>query len=354
MGRRKAYYAEYGKTIPASQLSPELTALKQRPDTAWLKEADSQALQQTLKDLDRAFRNFFEGRARFPRFQSKKRDAARFRIPQRVKIADGKVCVPKVGPVRIRQSQPVTETTKSATFRRATDGKWYVSLTAEFEMPEVASAEPDPVNVVGIDLGLKDFAVLSDGERVPAPKFFRQGQRKLRKAQRVLSRRKPGSNRRAEAKTRVARIHQRIANQRGDFLHKLTTDLVVNHDGLCIEDLSLKGLARTKLAKSFADASMGEFRRQVEYKSVWNRKYLAVIDRFYPSSRLCRDCGAINETLTPSDRQWVCDCGMAHDRDLSAAINIRDEGLRLLAEGHSERQNARGRGVRLPTGSNPG
>jgi putative transposase len=354
LGRRKAYYAEYGKTIPASQLSSELTALKQQPDTAWLKEADSQALQQTLKDLDRAFRNFFEGRARFPRFKSKKRDAARFRIPQRVKIADGKVCVPKVGHVRIRQSQPVTETTKSATFRRATDGKWYVSLTAEFEMPDVASAEPDPVNVVGIDLGLKDFAVLSDGERVPAPKFFRKGQRKLRKAQRVLSRRKPGSNRRAEAKTRVARIHQRIANQRGDFLHKLTTDLVVNHDGLCIEDLSLKGLARTKLAKSFADASMGEFRRQVEYKSVWNRKYLAVIDRFYPSSRLCRDCGAINETLTLSDRQWVCDCGMAHDRDLSAAINIRDEGLRLLAEGHSERQNARGRGVRLPTGSNPG
>lgn len=354
LGRRKAYYAEYGKTIPASQLSSELTALKQQPDTAWLKEADSQALQQTLKDLDRAFRNFFEGRARFPRFKSKKRDAARFRIPQRVKIADGKVCVPKVGQVRIRQSQPVTETTKSATFRRATDGKWYVSLTAEFEMPDVASAEPDPVNVVGIDLGLKDFAVLSDGERVPAPKFFRKGQRKLRKAQRVLSRRKPGSNRRAEAKTRVARIHQRIANQRGDFLHKLTTDLVVNHDGLCIEDLSLKGLARTKLAKSFADASMGEFRRQVEYKSVWNRKYLAVIDRFYPSSRLCRDCGAINETLTLSDRQWVCDCGLAHDRDLSAAINIRDEGLRLLAEGHSERQNARGRGVRLPTGSNPG
>jgi putative transposase len=138
------------------------------------------------------------------------------------------------------------------------------------------------------------------------------------------------------------------------ILHKLTTDLVANHDGLCIEDLSLKGLARTKLAKSFSDASMGEFRRQVEYKSVWNRKYLAVIDRFYPSSRLCRDCGAINETLTLSDRQWVCDCGMAHDRDLSAAINIRDEGLRLLAEGHSERQNARGRGVRLPTGSNPG
>jgi putative transposase len=355
LDRRKAYYAEHGKTIPAAQLSAELTALKQQPETAWLKEADSQVLQQTLKDLDRAFRNFFGKRARFPRFKSRKRDPLRFRIPQRVKLADSKVSVPKVGSVRLRQSQPVDLPTKSATFRRSAAGRWYVTLTAEFEMPDVALPTPDPANIVGIDLGLKDFATFSAGsdlEPIPAPKFFRAGQRKLRRAQRKLSRRKPESKRRAKAKRDVSKIHQRIANQRGDFLHKLSTDLVDSHDGICIEDLSLKGLARTKLAKSFTDASMGEFRRQLTYKCVWNRKHLSVIDRWFPSSKTCNHCGASNETLTLSDRHWVCGgCGSVHDRDLNAANNIWDEGLRILAVGHTDKQNARGAGVRPPMGA---
>lgn len=352
--RWKDHYEATGKSIGLKQLSDELTALKRHPETAWLREADSQALQQALRDVHRAFVNFFEKRARYPRFKSRKRDPLRFRIPQRAKVESGKVYVPKVGWVRIRQSQPVTEATRSATFRRQADGHWYVSLVVEFEMPDVALPTPDPAKVVGVDLGLKDFAVLSDGERVPVPKFYRQGQRKLRKAQRILSRRQPGSNRRAKAKAKVARLHQKVANQRGDFLHKLTTRLTNDHGGVCIEDLSLKGLVRTKLSKSFADASMGEFRRQLEYKCLWNRKPLAVIDRFFPSSRLCRGCGAINAALTLSDRRWICDCGMVHDRDLSAAVNIRDEGLRILAAGHADKQNARGRGVRLATASNPG
>lgn len=348
LDRRKAYHAEHGKTIPTAQLSAELTALKQQPETAWLKGADSQALQQTLKDLDRAFRNFFERRARFPRFKSGKRDAPRFRIPQRVKVVGGNVYVPKVGHVRIRQSQPVDLPTKGATFKRDASGRWFVTLTAEFMMPDVASPEPDPAKVIGIDLGLKDFAVFSDGsDPIPPPKFYRKGQRKLRRAQRTVSRRKPESNRRAKAKVRVALIHQKISDQRGDFLHKLTTDLVRSHDGLCIEDLSVRGLARTKLAKSMTDASMGEFRRQVEYKSLWDRKHLAVIDRWFPSSRTCRNCKAVNAELTLADRSWVCGCGPVHDRDLNAARNIRDEGLKILAAGHAESRNARGRPVRL-------
>jgi len=346
LDRRKAYFAEHGTTIPAAILSAELTALKQQSATAWLKEADSQALQQTLKDLDRAFRNFFEKRARFPRFKSKKRDPLRFRIPQRVKVDDEHVVIPKVGRVRIRKSMDVDLPTKGATFRRDPLGHWFVTLTTEFEMPDTKLSSPEPAGVVGIDLGLKDFAVLSDGTRIPAPKFYRKAQRKLKKAQRVVSRRKPGSRRKAKARIVVAKVHRRTGNQRGDFLHKLTTDLVRTHDGLCIEDLSLKGMARTKLAKSVHDASLGEFRRQLTYKAEWNRKHLAVIDRWYPSSRLCRGCGAINAALLLSDRQWACDCGLAHDRDLSAAINIRDEGLRLLAVGHTDKSNARGAGVR--------
>jgi putative transposase len=355
LDRRKTYFAEHGASIPAALLSVELTALKSQPATAWLKEADAQALQQTLKDLDRAFRNFFEKRARFPRFKSRKRDAARFRIPQRVKIIDGKVYVPKIGLVKIRQSQPADLPTKSATFRRSADGKWYVTLTAEFTMPDVPLPDLDAAKVVGVDLGLIDFATFSEGsglDPIPAPKFFRKGQRKLRKAQRVLSRRKPGSHRKAKARIAVAKVHQKIGNQRNDFLHKLSILLVSIHAGLCIENLSLKGLTRTKLAKSFSDASLGEFRRQLEYKCLWHRRHLSVIDRWFPSSQMCNGCGAIHEVLSLSDRHWVCGgCGAVHDRDINAANNIRDEGLRLLAEGHSERLNARGAGVRPPLGA---
>lgn len=352
--RWKDHYTNHGVSIPLRQLSSELTALKHQPETAWLKDSDSQALQQTLADLHRAFTNFFEKRARYPKFKSKKRDPLRFRIPQRVTLANGTVSVPKVGRIRLRQSRPVEEPTKSATFRRAPDGHWYVTLTTRFEMPDVVLPAPDPKNVIGIDLGLKNFAVLSSGERIAAPKFFRKAQRILRRAQRAFSRRKPGSRSKASAKAHVARVHQHIADQRRDFLHKLTTTLVTTHDALCIEDLSLRGLARTKLAKSFADTSMGEFRRQLTYKSLWNMKPLMVIDRFFPSSRFCRDCGAVNQALKLSDRQWICGCGTVHDRDLHAAINTRDEGLRLLAAGHAERLNAQGHDVRLPTGSNRG
>src|SRR5262249_41054189 len=159
------------------------TALKSQAETAWLNEMDSQALQQTLKDLHRAFSNFFAKRARHPRFKSRKRDRARFRIPQRVKLDGGKVYVPKVGWVRIRQSQDVDGTIKGATFCRAADGHWYVCLVAEFRMPDIPLPAPDPLKVVGIDLGLIDFATLSDGsEQIPAPRFFRKAQNKVRRA----------------------------------------------------------------------------------------------------------------------------------------------------------------------------
>jgi putative transposase len=348
--RWKDHYEQTGKSIRLAQLSAELTALKQQPETIWLREAHAQALQQTLRDLHRAFVNFFEGRARYPRFKSRKRDRARFRMPQWVKVSEGKVYVPKIGHVRIRQSQLVTEPTKSATFSRVADGHWYVSLVTEFEMPDVPLPLPDPAKVVGIDLGLIDFATLSDGsDPIPAPKFYRKAQRKLRRYQRILSRRKAGSKRQAKAKQRVARIHQKIANQRGDFLHKLTINLICKYDGLCIEDLSLNGLARTKLAKSFMDASMGEFRRQLTYKTEWNRKHLVVIDRFFPSSKMCNVCGVLNDRLTLSDREWDCECGAHHRRDFLAACNVRDEGLRMLAAGHAESQNAQGDTVRPAT-----
>jgi len=351
LARRKAYYAEHGVSIPAAQLSKELTVLKEQPGTVWLKEADSQALQQTLRDLDTAFRAFFEKRARFPRFKSRKRDTPCFRIPQRVKVHEGRVYVPKVGWVRIRQSQTIDGQTKSATFKRDACGHWHVTLTAAFEMPAAPEVFPDPANVVGIDTGLKDFAVFSqDAESIPAPKFFRQGERKLRKAQRSFCRRQPESNRKKKAKAHVARVHQKIARRRGDFLHKLSTRIVKRFAGMCIEDLNLKGLVRTKLARSFNDAAIGEFFRLLRYKAVWYGKRLIAIDRFFPSSKTCHACGAVNAALTLADRQWVCPaCGAVLDRDHNASLNIRDEGLRLLAVGRTERLNAQGACVRPAT-----
>ncbi|MGK0617904.1 RNA-guided endonuclease InsQ/TnpB family protein [Meiothermus cerbereus] len=352
LARRKEAYAATGKGLTYNQQATELTALKKKPETAWLKGVDSQLLQQALKDLDRAYQAFFSKRARFPRFKSKKRDEPRFRIPQRVKVEDSKVYVPKVGWVRIRQSQPIDCRIKGATFKRDGEGHWYVSLTAEFEMPDVPLPPANPERVVGIDLGLKDFAVLSDGTRIAPPKFYRRAMKKLRKAQRELSRKQKGGKNRDKARERLNRVHTKVRNQRQDWLHKLTTGLVQKYDGLCIEDLNLKGMAKTKLSTSVLDAALGEFRRQLEYKSIWYRKHLVVIDPYFPSSKLCRECGTIHTALTLSDRVWTCRCGAVHDRDLNAARNIRAEGIRRIpvAVGHTETQNAWGENVRPTNG----
>jgi putative transposase len=340
LARRQEHYRAMGKTLTVSALCAELVALKQQPAMAWLAAVDSQALQQAIRDLDQAFQGFFERRARYPRFRSKKRDTPSFRIPQRVVVRDGHVVVPKIGFIRMRQHRPLDGETKSATFKRDASGHWYVTLVVHFELPDTPLPAPDPARTSGLDAGLKDVAVLSDGTRFPAPRYYRHAERKLRRLQRHLSRTKAGGCNREKARRKVARQHQKVAHQRKDFLHKLTTGVVNQNDAICIEDLSLKGLAKTKLSKSVRDAGLGQMRFMLTYKTAWRRKHLAIIDRFYPSSRLCDVCGARNNALTLADRVWVCACGATHDRDLTAARNIRQEGLRLLAAGYPESRNA--------------
>ena len=272
-----------------------------------------------------------------------------FRIPQRVEVVDGRVYIPKIGFVRIRQSyKAIDGKTKSATFKRDALGHWHVALVVAFTMPDVPLPPPDPAKVVGIDVGLYEFAVFSNGDDpVPVPKFYRKAERTLRRAQRTFSRRQKGSKRRAKARLRVARVHQQTANKRKDFLHKLSTKLIRRFDGVCIEDLNLAALARTKLrghAKSFQDAAFGELFRMLGYKAEWHRKHLVAIDRFYPSTKECSVCHALNHSLTLSDREWTCVCGAVHKRDPNASINIRVEGLRILAAGHA-RQVKRSRTV---------
>jgi len=347
---RQEYYKVTGKTLSRVALSALFTALKKEPDTAWLSEVDSQLPQQAIIDLYRAFEAFFERRAKFPRFKSKRRDTARFRIPQRITLADGYLTVPKIGRVKVRQSREVEGVTKSATFKRDACGHWFVSIVSEMELPVVALSTPAEDKMVGVDLGLKDAVVTSDGERMAAPRFYRAAQRKLRRAQRSQSRKVKGSRNRAKARQRVARVHQKIAAKRNDFCHKLTTRLVKGHDAVCIEDLNVKGLVRTKLGKSFNDAALGTIRRQLMYKGQWYRVHVVMVGRFYPSSKLCHECGYKHDGLTLSDREWACpSCGCVLDRDLNAARNIKREGLRMLAVGHTDSENACGQPVRPAT-----
>ena len=338
LATRKEHYKAHGESLKRAELSRRLTQLKNQPETAWLRECDSQLLQQALADLDRAYQNFFTKRARFPRFRSRKNPYQSFRIPQRVKIEGGRCYIPKIGWVRIRQSQSVEGTPKSATFKLDPCGHWHVTLTTAFELPDGSLSPVDSERVVGLDLGLKELVVTSEGERVAPPKHYRRQERKLARAQRSLCRKRKGSHNRTKARLKVARIHQKIGNQRRDHLHKLTTSLVDAYEGVCIEDLHVRGLAKTKLAKSILDAGWGELRRMLDYKCRWKRKRLAVIDRWFPSSKLCHHCGTIHDKLTLSDRMWTCTgCGAVLDRDLNAAHNIRLQGLLIMdAEGHSE------------------
>ena len=219
IGRRKDYYAETGTTLSLKALGLELTQLKKQEGLEWLATIDSQLLQQALRDADRAFQNFFRKQNRFPRFKSRFTDTLRFRIPQRVTISNGKVYIPKIGWARIRQSREVEGTTKSASFMRDARGKWHVTLVAEFEIPDIVPIGKAE-DVIGIDLGIKTFAVLSDGTEIPNPKFFRKSEKKLARVQRALSRKQRHSANRMKARRKVAQLHGKIANQRNDFLHQ--------------------------------------------------------------------------------------------------------------------------------------
>ncbi len=346
--RKQAHYQQHKVGLSFSALCEELPLLKADPETEWLKDIDSQLLQQALRDLEQAFKAFFARRARYPRFKARKRGAFSFRIPQRVTIADGRVTVPKIGSIKLRYHRPIVGETKSATFSRDAAGHWYVSLIVAFELPDDPVPLPSIEQVVGIDVGLKDFAVLSDGTRIEPPKFYRRAERKLKRAQRTLSRKTKGSRNRMKARRQAARLHTKVACQRRDWLHKQSATIIRRYEAICIEDLNVRGLAKTKLAKSIHDAGWSVFRSLLAYKTCWKRKQLAVINRFYPSSRLCRHCGTINPALRLSDRVWQCTCGVVHDRDLNAAANIQHEGHRLLAVGHTESQNAWGQSIRPP------
>ena len=346
LSMRQEEYAAGGRT---RGINSYITLIPQwkRSEAPWLSEVDSMALQQSLRDLDRAYKNFFRspGKVGFPRFKSKRAGRKSYRT-NNVTIVDGRhIMLPKLGLVKARISRPVEGRVLSATVKQVASGKCYVAVCCtDVPAPQVPQG---PVRVMGVDVGIHDLMVRSDGVRVANPRGLAKAERKLAREQRRLSRKQKGSANRARQRRKVALVHERVANRRKDAIHKATTSAVRESQAIAVEDLDVRGMRGShRLAKAASDASMGAVLRQLEYKCAWYGRGFVRVGRFYPSSKTCGCCGAVYDGLTLAMREWSCpECGCVHDRDLNAARNIAREGRRILEgiAGHA------GTGAKAPT-----
>ena len=317
---RRDHYQIAREGLSYQDTTSLLTEIKRCPDYEWLRDADSQVMQQSLKDLDRAFRNFIEGRTSYPRFKSRRSKQA-IRYPQRVKVnfETKRTYLPKVGWVKTVFHRPLEGKLKNVTVSRTKSGRYYASFQVEVDILEPVSRG----EMVGIDLGLKHFAVLSDGRKIANPRNLIQAERRLRRLQRQLSRKQKGSRCWEKQRLKVAHQHERVANRRADFQHKVSRSLVDEYGYLALENLHIKGMVKNRsLAKHISDAGWGQFVRMLAYKGEWYGCQVKSGDRWYPSSKICSICGSEMEAMPLQVREWQCPiCGSYHDRDQNAAIN---------------------------------
>ena len=326
--RNKAF--ENGEKVNYSKTSAMLTELKRSDEFSFLKDADSVALQQSLRDMDCGFKNFFEKRARHPRFKSKHNNHQSYRTinqNNKIRIVGKYIKLPKLGYVKVRQSMDVGKI-NNATVMCTPTGKYFVVLNVDFE-PEV---KQNNGGSIGIDVGIKEFYSDSNGNVVSNPKFLEKSLKKLRREQRRLSRKNKGSSNRNKQRIRVAKVHEKITNQRNDFLQKLSTMLISENQVICIEDLKIKNMVRNhKLARCISSVSWGKFFNMLEYKANWYGNKIVKVTTMYPSSQTCSCCGYKNPLVKNlAIRKWKCpNCHTKHDRDANASINILNKGLSI-------------------------
>ena len=332
LSERKEIYEKTGKTV-------RLTPAKYKKEYVWLKEVDSLALANVQLHLEAAYQKFFRGeKAGFPKFKSKRRSRKSYTtnvVNGNIRLEKGRLRLPKVGFIKIRQHRSIPEEyiLKSVTVSMEGSGKYYASLLYEYFASESQAAGkiPEEMTILGIDFAMRGLAVFSNGEHVEYPMYYRKSQKKLAREQRKLSHCKRGSRGYERQRKKVAKCHEKIRDQRRDYLHKLSREIADSYDAVSVEDIDMKAMSGSlSFGKSVMDDSFGMFRVMLRYKLEEQNKNLVKVDRFFPSSKMCSRCGNVKKELALSERIYQCGCGNCMDRDVNAAVNIREEGRRLM------------------------
>jgi putative transposase len=320
----KSYEAE-GKSVSRFTLNKMLPDLKKKHE--WLKEINSQSLQGATLNLDNAFTRFFREKKGFPKFKSKKNSVQSFSVPQHYKVdfENNKIKIPKIGWVKTKLHRRYEGIEKTATISKTSTGKFYISILVDDDKECPKKENFGENSTVGVDVGIKDFAILSNSEKINNPKHLKTSMQRLKVLQKRLSKKQKGSKNREKAKLAVARLHERISNQRNDFQHKLSSKIISENQAIALETLNVNGMLKNHcLAQHIGDASWSSFVTKLEYKAKWYGKTILHIGQFEPSTKICSVCGYYNKELTLANREWDCpDCKNKHDRDVNAAINIK-------------------------------
>jgi putative transposase len=334
LAEKQKHYLENKETLNFNYCAGSLIKKKKEAEFEWLREVNSQALVSSLMHLETAYGNFFRKTAKFPKFKSKKRNKESFHIPQHVSIKDqGLVQIPKFKEgIKFIEHRSLKGQIKSATVSKSPTGKYYISFLCVVPKPTSA---PKTGKNIGIDLGIKDFIITSEGQRYTNPKYTKKYAKNLKQAQKHLSRKTKGSNRRNKQRLKVAKVHEKIVNSRTDMQHKVSLRLIQNYDLIAIEDLNVKGMVKNrKLSKAISDVAWSSFVTKLKYKAQWYGKTVLVIDRFYPSSKTCSCCDYIYQGLSLDERTWTCPkCGTVHDRDVNGAKNVLRRALAIISSG---------------------